>query len=617
MNSHRMEGSQAPTVKENSPVWSLQAKLIIVTLVITGVLVLVFVLRPLLPPLGAAVLLASILRVPVNYLERHTGLSRGWLTLFTFLLVVLLLALAPIFILPPVLASVAELRLNLMEAYESVQAWAAQPITLGPAIEIVPLQLLGPTLDSIRNLLTPLAGGLVSFAGRLATSITWAIFVVVVAFWLVKDYPVFFRHLRALIPPPYQEELVRLGREIAATWDAFLKGQFTLAIVIGTLLSVVLWILGMPAPIALGLFSGFMEFIPTIGPLVAWLLAVTLALIQGSSWLPVNHFVFALIVTGVYFLFFQLDSVLFIPRIVGRRVQLHPLVVFVGLVAGALLAGIVGMLLAAPTIAIGRVVLRYLYNKLLNLPPFPPETPLLTPEKGWWQPERVHHIRLILFDLDGTLVESDNQLVQRVERALQPVARVFELDAQRAARRVVMGLEGFVNSLITFLDLVRLERPALWLIQQLDRWWLQRPRPPQLTPHVRTLLEELQDRYILGIVTTRSRAATEQLLAATGLASYFQVIVTRDDVRRLKPHPEPIRLAAARAGVRPEEVLVVGDTPVDVRAAKAAGALAAGVLCGFGQLEELQEADIILNTPAELWRWLPERPMDVLQGAPR
>ncbi len=586
--------------------WPLHVKLFVLATLVLASLMMLYLIRPLLPPLGAALLLASILRVPVNYLERRTGLPRSLLTLFTFLAVGVLVALAPVLIVPPIIASIAELRLNLTDAINALQAWAAQPVVLGPGIAVVPLRVLGPTLDSIRNMLTPLAGSVVSLAGRLATSITWGIFVMVVTFWLVKDYPLFLRHLRALLPPHYQDELTRLGREIASTWDAFLKGQFTLALIIGTLLSIVLWVLGMPSPIALGLFSGFMEFIPTLGPLFAWLLAVTLALLRGSSWLPVSPVIFALIITVVYLLFFQLDSVFFIPRIVGRRVRLHPLVVFIGLIAGAMLAGVIGVLLAAPVLATGRVILRYVYNKLLDFPPFPPEEPLLTPERGWWQPERARQVRLILFDLDGTLFETDNLLVARLAQVLRPVANLLESDPHRIARRLTMSLEGFLNNLITILNLLRLDRPAFWLTVRLDRWLYggRVARTARLTPHVRALLTDLQEHYILGVVTTRSRQETEALLSAAGIRDFFRVIVTRDDVRRLKPHPEPIRLAAARAGVSPEQTLVVGDTPVDIRAAKAAGALAAGVLCGFGELEELQEADIILNVPAELWRWL-------------
>ena len=589
--------------------WPSQVKLVVALLLLAGVLIVLYVLRMLLSPLAVSILLASILRIPVNYLERRTGLPRALLTVFTFLAVLALLALTPALLAPRIIASVSELQVNLADAWQRIQAWAAHPVAVVPGLAFVPQDVFGPVLGSIQGALTPLAGSVFSVAGRLATSVVWGIFVIVVTFWLVKDYRLMFRYLRSLVPAPYQEEFARLGAEIARTWDAFLRGQFTLALVIGMILSIALWILGMPSPFVLGIFSGFMEFIPTLGPVIGWTLAVTLALLQGSSWLPINNLLFALIITVLYVLVFQLDSVFLIPRIVGRRVRLHPLVVFVGLIGGAMVAGVVGVILAAPTIATARVLVRYLYRKLLDLPPFPPETPLLAPGKGWWQPERAARVQAVLFDLDGTLFETDDAIVEQLARGLRPLARLLEFDARAAARRVVMGLEGVVNGVITFLDVLHLDGIAFWVARKGDHLLHGSPHPQRhrLTPGAEALLAHLRPHFRLGVVTTRSHQETEHMLKAAGLQPYFDVIVTRDDSRRLKPHPGPIRLAAERLNLPPEHILVVGDTPLDVRAAKAAGAMAAAVLCGFGEIEELQDADIIVENPAELAHWLPVR----------
>ena len=82
------------------------------------------------------------------------------------------------------------------------------------------------------------------------------------------------------------------------------------------------------------------------------------------------------------------------------------------------------------------------------------------------------------------------------------------------------------------------------------------------------------------------------------------MVVTHEDTWRLKPHPGPIRYAAEQLGVAVERCLMVGDTSVDVRAAKAAGAYAVGVLCGFGEGGDLAGADLILESAVELKRWL-------------
>jgi len=226
--------------------------------------------------------------------------------------------------------------------------------------------------------------------------------------------------------------------------------------------------------------------------------------------------------------------------------------------------------------------------------------------QGWRHRQRVSAIRLILFDLDGTLFETDDEIVAQVAQALRPLARLFHIDARRTARVIVMNLEAWVNAAITLLDVLRLDRAAFWLADRAGRRLHASPDPQQyrLTPDSRALLASLHGRYRLGVVTTRSRAEAEQMLTATGIRSFFDVVVTRDDVPRLKPHPAPIRLAARELGIPPSATLVVGDTSVDVRAARAAGALAAAVLCGFGELDELEGADIILEKPADLRKWL-------------
>ncbi len=91
---------------------------------------------------------------------------------------------------------------------------------------------------------------------------------------------------------------------------------------------------------------------------------------------------------GLHVIFQQFDLNYLIPRIIGRRVHLHPLVVILGIVAGATAAGVLGIALAAPTIASARVLGRYIYARLFDLQPFPAQPvaePLPPPDLQWWQ----------------------------------------------------------------------------------------------------------------------------------------------------------------------------------------------------------------------------------------
>jgi phosphoglycolate phosphatase len=118
------------------------------------------------------------------------------------------------------------------------------------------------------------------------------------------------------------------------------------------------------------------------------------------------------------------------------------------------------------------------------------------------------------------------------------------------------------------------------------------------------MLHDLSRRYHLAIVTTRSRQEAETFLAQQELDGLIQVVVGREDTWRIKPHPSPVRHAADQLAAPVERCLMVGDTRADIWAARAAGARAAGVLCGFGRREELERAgaDMIVSVTSDLVR---------------
>ena len=87
-----------------------------------------------------------------------------------------------------------------------------------------------------------------------------------------------------------------------------------------------------------------------------------------------------------------------------------------------------------------------------------------------------------------------------------------------------------------------------------------------------------------------------------GLNGYFQAIVGSDSTQRIKPHPEPVLRALALLNVAADQAVMVGDTTVDIAAAHAAGVLAIAVLCGFGEPKDFTNADVVLESTADLAR---------------
>jgi phosphoglycolate phosphatase-like HAD superfamily hydrolase len=197
-------------------------------------------------------------------------------------------------------------------------------------------------------------------------------------------------------------------------------------------------------------------------------------------------------------------------------------------------------------------------------------------------PFKPDDIEAVLFDLDGTLMDSDDLMVAVWERRFKRLRR-----SPGSARRLVMALEGPTSLAFGLLDLIGLDGFLARLIGR-----LQGPSDGRFPPvaGAADLINQLAGRYRLAVVSTRTLSEAAAFLASIGIREQIGLIVGRESTWRIKPHPQPICFAARGLGVPVGRCLMVGDTPVDVRAARRAGAWACGVLCGYGERAELERA---------------------------
>jgi phosphoglycolate phosphatase-like HAD superfamily hydrolase len=213
-------------------------------------------------------------------------------------------------------------------------------------------------------------------------------------------------------------------------------------------------------------------------------------------------------------------------------------------------------------------------------------------------------LEAILFDLDGTLVETDNRWAAVLADRLAPLKRLNpRVDTQRLGRWIVMGIETPSNYAIAWVERLGLGHLLAGLADRIRRSkGLATRGESEPVPGTLELLNALMGRYRLAVVTTRARPEATSFLAQLGLERFFPVIITRNDVLRMKPHPEPVLRAAQRLGVRPSKCLMVGDTTMDIRAGRRAGAYTLGVLSGFGERGELERAGAhrVLDCAAQL-----------------
>jgi predicted PurR-regulated permease PerM len=217
----------------------------------------------------------------------------------------------------------------------------------------LPPQWRDAVFSRASDLATSIAGWLTdSLAGALAylQILTWPILVPVLSFFLLKDAAAFEQNLIALLPNErLQKRAHWLLMDVSRTLAAYIRAQITSCLVIGTVMMGGLTLLGAPYPVVLGGIGGLLEFIPLVGPLISAVVIVGLTLtVSFKTALIVALFLAVLRMVQDYFIY---------PKIVGRGIKMHPLVVIVAILAGAEIAGLIGIFLSIPVV--GLVIVFY------------------------------------------------------------------------------------------------------------------------------------------------------------------------------------------------------------------------------------------------------------------
>jgi HAD superfamily hydrolase (TIGR01549 family) len=599
--------------------WSPFIKQLVVVAGLAGLVWFVLRVQQLLTPLTLALLVAFFLSFPVGWIVRKTGWHRTTVTALVYLVALVILVTAPVLVIPRIVAVISSFYGTLSKMFQELVEATPKPITLGPSITIdlgpyyhpinqwltSTLQLDPNFLQSLPPLLFPFASSAAVVVKGAVYSLFWSLFILVVSFYLVKDSPWMGRYIARNLPDSVRYEARRLWEELAAIWDSFVLGQIIVSLSMGGMVWLATTILGIRSAPALAGLSAMAEFIPGVGPFAAAAVGVLVSLFFGSTWIPLQNAWFALLVALIYLCLSQFKDMYLAPRIVGSRFALHPVVIIVGALAGAQLAGVLGLLLAAPAVASARTFLTYAYRKIIDEEPFPRPTP--PDQRAFWQGlMRDQPIAALLFDLDGTLIETDDYLQAKLAHRLAFLKGWFpSFDAVRMARSLLMFSDLLINELLTLLNQLRLAKSVFRFNDFLRK--ARAYRPPTnfvVVEGAVPVLHCLAERYTLGVVTSRDASDCYDFLAQYNLASLFKVVITRDEVKLLKPHPAPVNLAAKRLGLLPAQCVMIGDTTVDVRSAKAAGALMIGVLSGFGSAEDLNSADLVIPSVASLGEWM-------------
>ncbi|WP_433618235.1 pyrophosphatase PpaX [Paenibacillus cellulositrophicus] len=206
-------------------------------------------------------------------------------------------------------------------------------------------------------------------------------------------------------------------------------------------------------------------------------------------------------------------------------------------------------------------------------------------------------IDTVLFDLDGTIIDTNELIISSFMHVLEkhvPTPLTREVIIPKMGMTLEQQLQFFSGSedVTHFHQAYRTYNDA------------HHDEMVQPFPHVLEVIKELDRRGItMGVVTTKNKPGAFRVLEMFGLDKYMKAIVTVMDVEHPKPHPEPVLMAINQLGADPAATLMVGDSPVDIQSAKAAGARSAGVAWSLKGEKVLREynPDYILHDMTDLY----------------
>lgn len=307
---------------------------------------------------GLVVLLDPIVRA----LQR-IGIPRVLGVLFGFLVVAAILSAVGFLVVPAVRAQAADFGTALPGLYDNAVSTLRQAserfgIDLGPVwtSETIRDWISDPANQSS---LQELIGGFGSGAGRLLRGITEVVAVLglapIFAFYLLVDLPRSKRMVLELSPPGIRDEVAYVTTQMGTALGAFVRGQLLVALFVGTLSSLALRLFDLPFWLIIGLATGLLNLIPLVGPFFGATLAATVALVEGRPGAAV-----AIVI--VFTLIQQMDNHLITPMVQRARVRLSPLVIVLSLLAGGSLAGLLGVVVAVPSVTVLRIGLGHFWR---------------------------------------------------------------------------------------------------------------------------------------------------------------------------------------------------------------------------------------------------------------
>ena len=393
----------------NSPKWNSTFKMII-GLTVAGLLVAMLIyFRSIIGPLLLAFILVYLLHPVSSLLNTHTKLSwRASTNVIYLIFIIILIILSTV----SGLVAVSQIQslIKVIERFVNdlpnmIDNVSRTIIVVGPfKIDLRQFTDLGQLGDQVINTLQILIGRAGTVVGTLATAtastIGRGLFVLVISYFVLVDLGKVPNPLDFINIPGYSFDIQRMSSAIGRIWNAFLRGQLTIVLMVMITYSILLSVLGVRYSIALAILAGLARFVPYIGPLITYIVIGLVTLFQGGNYFNLQPFFYTVLVIILSIIVDQVYDNIVSPRIMGRSLGVHPAAVLVVAIIAANLIGLIGLLLAAPVLASVNLIGHYTIRKMFDHDPwtdseepleplgFPRLNRLFTDISSWWKSKK-------------------------------------------------------------------------------------------------------------------------------------------------------------------------------------------------------------------------------------
>jgi predicted PurR-regulated permease PerM len=323
-----------------------------------------YLLSGILLPFVAGMAIAYLLDPICDWLEGR-GLSRTLATTALTLVFLVLVAGGLLLLVPLVAGQLAGFAARAPAYIEALRGQVEQLQQLIEA-RMEPDQMarieaaLAGSAQKLVGWSTALLGRLISGGAALANLLSLLVITPVVAFYLLRDWDHLIERVDAWLPRHQAETIREQMREVDRMLAGFVRGQSSVCLLLGVFYAAGLTLAGLEFGLLIGLAAGLLTFIPYVGSAVGLLASVGMALVQFDDWTRIA------VVAAIFLVGQVLEGNFLTPKLVGDRVGLHPVWVIFALLAGGLLFGLVGVLLALPVAAVVGVLIRFTLARYLD-----------------------------------------------------------------------------------------------------------------------------------------------------------------------------------------------------------------------------------------------------------